>query len=239
MKILLSNDDGYHAEGIQLMKKLLQKYGTVYTVAPSTVKSGASSSLTLKKKMKLIRHDMYNYELDGTPVDCVCFGLNALNVDFDLVVSGCNNGYNLSFDAVYSGTLGACFQAMVQSVKTFAFSTDVGNFAVVEKYGEEVIDYIFQKQLLKNDIILNVNFPSSEDVKGIFLTQQHFRKVSYTYTFEEDNVCSNRQIEDDGNCLNLDTVAVKNGYISITPLKRTSYSDNLLKEMKGMIPNET
>ena len=68
-------------------------------------------------------------------------------VKFDLVVSGCNNGYNLSFDAVYSGTLGACFQAMVQDIPTFAFSTDVNNFDIVKKYGKIIIKDLFAKKL--------------------------------------------------------------------------------------------
>ncbi len=233
MNILLTNDDGFHEYGIKLLKEILQDFGTVYTVAPSIVKSGTSASLTLRKKMKLIKYDQYNYELDGTPVDCVCYGLNALNVKFDLVVSGCNNGYNLSFDAVYSGTLGACFQAMVQDIPTFAFSTDVNNFDIVKKYGKIIIKDLFAKELLSSQYILNINFPNKEfqEIKGYKITKQHFRKVQYEHIEDEQGVISLRTITDDGSDPCLDTVAVKEGFVSITPLQKTSFSIELFKKL--------
>lgn len=237
MNILLTNDDGYNQEGINVLKDLLKNYGNVYVVAPSMAKSGASSSLTLRKKLKYVRHDVYSYELDGTPVDCVCFGLNALGVKFDLVVSGCNNGFNLSFDSVYSGTLGACFQSMVGKIKTFAFSTDIDSFEIVKENGKKVIDFIFDNNLLSNDHLLNINFPIKtwKEIKGIKITKQYFRDVTYEFHLDENEAYSFRNIIGDGDDDDYDTVATKNGYVSITPLQRTSFSDNLYKKMKGEI----
>lgn len=234
MNILLSNDDGYNEEGLLLLKELLKNYGTVYVVAPSVVKSGASASFTLGKRMKLIKYDDFNYALEGTPVDCVSFGLNGLGVKFDLVVSGCNNGFNLSFDAVYSGTIGACFQSLVNRIPTFAFSTQVDNFKIVKKYGKEVIDYIFKNDLLSNNHILNINFPviEYESIKGIKITKQHFRTIEYSYHINEDGVRCLREIIDEGKDDDLDTIAVQEGFVSITPLARSSFSEELYKKIK-------
>ena len=96
MNILLTNDDGFQAPGIEILESILKSYGTVYVVAPQQGKSGASASLTINRWINLKKIDDFHYAVDGNPVDCVIYGLNALNVKFDLVVSGCNNGYNLS-----------------------------------------------------------------------------------------------------------------------------------------------
>ncbi len=235
MNILLTNDDGYNQIGINLLKEILKDYGTVYIVAPKNTKSGASCSITINKPMQYHKYDEFNYELDGTPVDCVCFGINTLNVKFDLVVSGCNNGYNLSFDAVYSGTLGACFEALVYRIKTFAFSTQINNFDIVKKYGKDVIDYIFKNNYLANDHILNINFPTNDykEIKGIKLTKQFFRKVNNNFIFNGNEVIASRNILEDGIDENDDTIAIKNGYVSITPLAKTSFSNDLYNKMKG------
>ncbi|MCI5745425.1 MAG: hypothetical protein MR270_04000 [Erysipelotrichaceae bacterium] len=100
MKILLVNDDGYNASGLVALKEILKNYGEVYVVAPSSGKSGAGCGLTTFNPIKAHKTDDYNYEVDGTPVDCVQFAKAIFPDFFDLVVSGCNRGFNVSNDVL-------------------------------------------------------------------------------------------------------------------------------------------
>ena len=178
--------------------------------------------------------------LAGNPVDCVIFGLNAFPVTFDLVISGCNNGYNLSFDAMYSGTIGACFQALVCQKKTIAFSME-RNFYEQEVANEiqKTMDYVLQHDLLSNQYLLNVNFPNAPFLqsKGILLTKQYLRTFQYEskYNEEKNKVLLERHLQEETNDITYDVAACKNGYTSITPLKMTRFCNGLLKKLQEKI----
>ena len=122
MKFLLTNDDGYNAQGILLLKDKLLKYGEVTIVAPFEHMSAKSASITLGDWLKVDRIDEHTYAVHGTPTDCTSLALAGLNIDCDVVVSGCNNGPNLSYDVLLRGTIGACFGAAVFRKKSIAFS---------------------------------------------------------------------------------------------------------------------
>ena len=124
MNILLTNDDGYNSEGIHILKELLNKYGTVVIVAPKGAMSAKSVSITLEKGIKVEQVDKTTFICEGTPADCVSFGCNALSIKFDLVVSGCNNGFNLSYDTMYSGTVGAALEALTYGIPSIAVSRE-------------------------------------------------------------------------------------------------------------------
>ena len=111
MRILVSNDDGFHAEGIQVLATELRKIAEVIVVAPDRNRSAASSSLTLVEPLRPRHLDNGDYCVNGTPADCVYLALNGfLSGQVDLVVSGINAGCNMGDDTIYSGTLAAALE---------------------------------------------------------------------------------------------------------------------------------
>lgn len=165
--ILLVNDDGYDSKGIHLLKDKLEKYANrVVVLGPKKHMSAKSSSLILHTKKYIKKVDEDVYYCNGTPVECVLLGIKLLDGDIDLVVSGCNDGENVSYDCIYSGTIGATIEGEKNGYKSIAFSAPVGKLDIVEKHFDEVFEYILEKDLLTKDYSLNVNFPFI-DFKGI------------------------------------------------------------------------
>lgn len=222
MIILLTNDDGYNAKGINLLKKLLSPYGRVVVVAPKTVMSAKSVALNLTSPIEVKKEDEDLYIVDSTPADCVAYALSSLDIKFDLVVSGINHGHNISYDTMYSGTIGACLQALTYRVPAIAFSCE-HNFEIVEKYFKDVVSYVKEKELLSDQYLINVNFPLGSEVKGIKETHIYYRKEVTSYKKVDDNMYqAYRKLHDeDCNDINSDVYAINNGFISITKMKRT------------------
>ena len=222
MNILLVNDDGYFAEGINLLYKLLSKKHHVVIVAPKTVMSAKSVSIIVGKEVEVKKLDDHTFVMDATPADCVAFGLSSLDTKFDLVVSGCNHGFNVSYDTMYSGTVGAGLQALTFRVPSIAISAE-NNLELVEKYFDEVFDYVNEHQLISNEYLLNINFPLGNEVKGIELTSIYYRKETTFYSRTSgDNYLALRDIKDH-ECeeKGTDVYAVHHGLVSITKIKRT------------------
>ena len=236
MRILLVNDDGYNQEGIRLVYKHLQKYGDVTILAPLTHYSGASASFTLGRYQEIKKYEDNIYSFDGTPVDCVLFGVaSGLFEPFDLVVSGCNNGCNLSYDVIYSGTLGACSEAILHDLPSIAFSTDFGHFEIVDKYFDEVFDYILKNKLISKDYILNVNFPLKkfDSINGIEIANLFIKKDKYYYVEKDGKYLVDRYEDFSKSPKGSDAYCADHGIVSITPLVANSYSEkyyNILKE---------
>lgn len=218
MNILLTNDDGIHSEKLKITKQILSKFGTVYTVAPSKEMSAKSMSLSIGG-FTFQKIDDYHYSIDGTPVDCVKFGYAGLDVDFDFVVSGTNNGYNLGIDISYSGTVGATLQAQYYQMKSIALSADRrGNIILLEEL-EKTIEYILKNNLLSNQYTLNVNFPREkfEHSKGIKETIIFRQVYEYTPEIIDGKFVPNRKyIRDENLPENSDLKAYIEGYTSIS-----------------------
>lgn len=238
MNILIVNDDGFDRPGIVLLKKLLKKYGTVYMCAPKYPQSGKSAAFTYLDGLSVEKIDEYNYIVDGTPVDCASFALNVLNdIKFDLVISGCNNGHNISYDCFYSGTIGACKEALVHDIPAIAFSTDVGHFEIVEKEFDDVFKYILDNNLISKDYFLNVNFPIKKYASslGIRFTKQYIRKDTFYFEMKNGKYYPDRYEDKEGGDNYSDVYSIRNGLISITPLKMTSFDKNLYLELDKKI----
>ena len=109
MNILLTNDDGFLAPGLLALKDILKKYGDVYVIAPHYHQSGKSVGITFFKNLVIHQIDDRTWTVEGTPADCIIVASMLLKDKIDLIVSGVNNGYNMSYDAMYSGTCGACY----------------------------------------------------------------------------------------------------------------------------------
>lgn len=232
MNILLTNDDGYDSVGIKTLKKALSKYGTVIVVAPDSPRSANSAALTLGAPIKLVKVSDDIYKCSGTPVDCVSIGLCQFNIDFDIVVSGCNNGYNISYDTMYSGTVGAALEALVFHKPAIAVSTYYGSsFEEVTEHFDKVWEYIFKNNLLSDKYLLNVNFPLGE-VKGISLANLYYRNDQNYFIQEKDGYYAYRHMQEDfSDDKNSDCYLYKHNIISVVPLSRTYFSSDLVKKI--------
>ena len=234
MNILLTNDDGFDSEGIKLLKKKLSKYGRVVIFAPDSPRSACSAALTLRKPLYVHQMEPDVFKFSGTPVDCVSFALCNLNIDFDIVVSGCNHGHNISYDTMYSGTIGACLEAMIFRKPAIAFSA-LHNFEIVDEHFDEVWKFIIDKKLISNEYILNINFPE-DDYKGIALGELYYRKDQNYFVKDEnsDGYLAYRYLQTDfSDNKNSDCYQVTHGIISIVPINRTYFSKELYKSLKN------
>jgi 5'-nucleotidase len=232
MNILLVNDDGYLSSNLELLKKELENYGDVYVVAPEVSMSGKSIALTIFSSIKVRKHNDRLYSVDGTPADCVCFGLNSLGIKFDLVCSGINFGHNITYDVMHSGTIGACVESLMYDTPAIAFSSET-NHEENAKYIKNAMDYILKNKLLSLEYFLNVNFPKSGICNGIVFSTLEYRRDNRYFEFDGE-IATPRRTVDDYNLYpkNSDVYLVENDYISITPLMRSLFSKDLYKRVK-------
>src|SRR6476646_9009756 len=169
-RILITNDDGFHAEGIIALEQALADLGEIYVVAPASEQSGASHSLTLGRPLRIRQIDGRHWTVDGTPTDCVTLALNQILHDGDLphiCVSGINHGANLGDDATYSGTVAGALEATILGVPGLAFSlatTRSHDFAESMKISRQITERAIADGLPKQTL-LNINIPPGE-IKG-------------------------------------------------------------------------
>ncbi|WP_375751324.1 5'/3'-nucleotidase SurE [Vibrio sp. HN007] len=175
MKILLSNDDGVHAEGLKALAESLSDIAEIIIVAPDRNRSGASNSLTLENPLRVKQLSNNIYSVQGTPTDCVHLALNELLKDDypDLVLSGINHGANLGDDVLYSGTVAAAMEGHFLGVQSVAFSL-VGNkhFDTAKQVVRNIVEQHIKHPIPTNRLI-NVNIPDVpyEELKGTQITR--------------------------------------------------------------------
>lgn len=161
LKILLSNDDGVHAEGIRTLAAELEDIADITIVAPDRNRSGASNSLTLEHPLRVNEIEPNVYSVQGTPTDCVHFALNELmrNELPDILLTGINHGANLGDDVLYSGTVAAAMEGHFLGVQSIAFSL-VGkqNFSAAAKLAKRLV-YQHRDRPVPTNRLLNVNVP--------------------------------------------------------------------------------
>ena len=163
MKILLANDDGYNAKGLQALYEALYDLGELTVIAPESNHSGASNSLTLNRPLSVTKAHNGFYYVNGTPSDCIHIALTGL-LDFkpDLIVSGINNGANMGDDTLYSGTVAAAMEGHLFGIPALAFSLierDWLNLDTAARVAREIVQQAI-KQPLAPDTLLNVNVPA-------------------------------------------------------------------------------
>jgi len=238
MNILLVNDDGYNADGLLELKPHIEKFGTVYTVAPKFHMSGKSCSINIFEdhgEAGVEKVDDYNYIIDGTPADCVTYGIKYLKLPIDLVVSGCNQGLNYSYYSNYSGTLGACVQALQFNLPAIAFSCVVSHFNHIDLYTEMVMEYILKNNLLSKNYILSVNFPNTAEANCIKLSQLDFNHNIH-YFNNDDHCCYvNEKLDTNFENINGDLKHVASGCISICPLGNSLFNMENYHEVEGKL----
>jgi len=181
--ILVTNDDGISAPGIRKLIQLMQQLGDVVVVAPDGPQSAMSHAITIKYPLvyqEITISDSYKeYSLNGTPVDCVKFGLHRLlDRKPDLIVSGINHGSNASINIIYSGTMGAALEGAMGGIPSIGFSildySHDADFSRSESHILRIAKQVMEKGL-EPGIALNVNFPmvkEGEDYKGVKVCRQ-------------------------------------------------------------------
>ena len=190
MRILVTNDDGLGAKGIELLERIaLTLTSDVTVVAPADEQSGKGRSLTLTAPLRMRRIDDRHFAVAGTPTDAVIMALGEVMKDSppDLVLSGINRGANLAEDVSYSGTVAAAQEAALAGIPAIALSQiyarrgmgDAVTFEAAEGWGARVLDKLIGMDWAPRTLV-NVNFPplSVEEVKGIKVVRQGLRDWS-------------------------------------------------------------
>ena len=227
MRILISNDDGYKAEGIIQLAKSLSEIAEVIVVAPSENKSAASSSLTLGVPLKPIQIDQNVYAIDATPSDCVHLALcGFLKESIDLVVTGINFGANLGDDVIYSGTVAGAIEGRFLGLPSIAISLasfECNHFETAGNIAKLLVAEIAKAPLSYNTII-NVNVPDipMNEIKGIKSTRLGNRHKSEPSIQDLKDpslywIGENGKEADNGE--GTDFYAISNNFVSVTPLQ--------------------
>ena len=227
MRILISNDDGYKADGIIQLAKSLSEIAEVVVVAPSENKSAASSSLTLGKPLKPIQIEKNIYAIDATPSDCVHLALcGFIKESIDLVVTGINFGANLGDDVIYSGTVAGAIEGRFLGLPSIAMSLaswECKHFDTAGDVAKLLVAQIDKAPLAYNTII-NVNVPDvpMSEIKGIKSTRLGNRHKSEPSIQDLKDpslywIGENGKEADNGE--GTDFHAVSNNFVSVTPLQ--------------------
>ena len=162
MRILISNDDGYLAPGINALAEALASIAEIIVVAPDSNRSGASNSLSLDRPLTVNRAANGFYFVNGTPTDCVHIALTGMGDALpDLVVSGINNGQNMGDDTLYSGTVAAATEAYLFGIPAIAFSQVHHGWEHLDAAARVARDVVQRKfDMLPSPFLLNVNIPN-------------------------------------------------------------------------------
>ena len=243
--ILVSNDDGYLAKGINTLINVLSEFGDVVAVAPHTGRSGKGCAITSEipitlKKVK-DENGVQVYSCTGTPVDCVKVAFESvLSRKPDLVVGGINHGDNSAVNAHYSGTMGVVLEGCMKGVPSIAFSLcshDAdANFTPTLPYIRKVVGEVLHRGLPKGSC-LNVNFPDSPSYAGVKVCRQangewlnewgaHTHPNGGTWYWLTGSFACSDSDE------NADKVALENNYVVITPTKIDLTDYALLQDMQ-------
>ncbi|HSH72939.1 MAG TPA: 5'/3'-nucleotidase SurE [Methylophilaceae bacterium] len=229
MRILLSNDDGYFAPGLNILAEHISKIADIVVVAPERNRSGASNSLTLDRPLTVRQASNGFYYVNGTPTDCVHLAVTGLLDQLpDMVISGINDGANMGDDTIYSGTVAAAMEGYLLGVPSFAISMSQHNATHFETAAKVVIELIqhYEKNSLPAPLLLNVNVPDVpyEQIKGKVVTRLGKRHkaepVIKSQTPRGETVywvgaAGNAQDAGEGT----DFYAVANNQVSLTPLQ--------------------
>lgn len=233
MNILVTNDDGVHAEGLMVLKAALDKIGRVFVVAPDRPRSACGHSITLHKPLRaekvVLRDGSVAYSSNGTPSDCVSLGLlGILDEPVDLVVSGINHGPNLGWDLTYSGTVSAAMEGAITGVPSFAISVASHSLQIDYNVAADFaadLAQLLNGHKLPESTLLNVNVPDlpASEIKGVRVTRQGKRR--YSGQLEKRTDPMGRDYYWLGGDLPTDTLeegtdvhAVAEGWASVTPV---------------------
>jgi 5'-nucleotidase len=232
MRILLTNDDGIHAPGLELLEEIARELSDdVWVCAPAEENSGAGHSLTLHLPVRLREHGNQRFSVTGTPTDAVNLALRKIFAERmpDLIISGINNGENLADDITYSGTISAAMEGALAGIPAVALSQamrDGGHgFAAARAWAGKVLAPLLDLQMARRTVI-NVNFPAlpADEVRGIRVARQGFHDYARGSLVEAVDPRGRPYfwfgLDDIEHSLDhgTDLEAVSEGYVAVTPL---------------------
>ena len=236
MKILLTNDDGIHAPGLEVLEEIARAFSDdIWICAPDEEQSGMGHALTLTRPVRLRKHGERRYSVTGTPTDAVTMGLRqVMDGPPDVILSGVNRGANLADDITYSGTVSAAIEGALAGIRSIALSqvtskegaaTD-DTFEAARAWGEKVMGPLLDTPLPKRTLV-NVNFPAlpADQIRGIRAVRQGFHDYSRGTVVEGRDprgfkyywfgLQAIEHTLDHGT----DLEAINEGYVSVTPLQ--------------------
>ncbi|SFQ94477.1 5'/3'-nucleotidase SurE [Poseidonocella sedimentorum] len=260
MRILITNDDGINAPGLQVLDAIAHEIagpgGEVWTVAPAFEQSGVAHCISYTKPTMITEIAPRVFAAEGSPADCVLAGIHDVFDDVapDLVLSGVNRGNNSAENALYSGTLGGAMEGALQGCRAIALSQYYGPdlqgledpFETARKHGAETVRRLLAQDLWTGGsdyrLFYNVNFPpvAAADVKGLRVVAQGYRghgRFGVTATLSPATrrflwIVGGSQQE----CSGPDTDASVNleGYISVTPMRADLTAHDMLDALRGL-----
>ncbi len=243
MQILCTNDDGYLANGLQVLRRAAGDLGRTAVVAPDREQSATSNSLTLHHPLRSRRAGDGAHVVDGTPTDCVILAVNALLDERpDFCFSGVNHGPNLGEDVLYSGTVAAAMEATVLGIPAVALSYTGRDYEAIDGWEGPLRSFLASvvgRESFPPHTLLNVNLPPvpAEEVKGVRVTTLGQRRYSDSLTRAEDPSGREYFWIGGGNPSwvgdeNSDFRAIHEGFISVTPLKLDLTNYSLIEEIR-------
>lgn len=244
MNILVSNDDGILARGLSLLAEVCRTVATVTVVAPDREQSGTSHSLTLTRPLRPLRRPDGSFQVDGTPTDCVLLALGALLEQRpDFVFSGINHGPNMGEDVMYSGTVAAAMEGLSLGIPGVAISFSGSALDLMESqrpWLERLVGSVVGVREFPKETLLNINLPPlpGDQIRGIRVTTLGSRVFSESLMNTKDPWgrrmywIGGGQISWSGR-EDSDFIAVRDGYISVTPLHVDLTNYGLLEVVRG------
>ena len=246
-RILVSNDDGYLAKGLNSLVDVLSEFGDVVVFAPHKGRSGKGCAITSEVPVKVTpiadgrEPSVKIYSCTGTPCDCVKAALDGAG-HFDLVVGGINHGDNSAVNAHYSGTMGVALEGCMKGIPSIAFSLcshdSDADFTPTYDVIRKIVAMVLEKGLPKGSC-LNVNFPDSPSYAGVKICRQAIGRWVNEWELVDDPrgrkekwiFLSGEFVVDDTDP-DADRVALDNNYVTITPIRIDMTDYKLLEEMK-------
>lgn len=240
MRILITNDDSVSAEQLVPFIRWARKLGEVTAVVPKFEQSGKSQSIQFTEPFQVqqvvLADDITVYTVDSSPADCVRFAVLGLKIPFDLVLSGVNRGLNVARSIMYSGTDAGIFEAANQGIPAVALSVVFAGYEDATKYLDKIWAYFQENDLFSKHSLYNVNIP--REASGILITRQGVSRYvdSFPPLGNDMYETSLRSVCDPDMPVCYDVAAVRQGYISITPLTLERTDMAVYEQLKGLNP---
>lgn len=247
VRILISNDDGVHGEGLRVLERIARTFSEdVWVVAPDSERSAAGHSLTINRPLRVKKLGDKRFTIDGTPTDCVLIALNKI-VGRDrptLLLSGVNHGSNIGEDMTYSGTIAAAMEGTLLGVPSIALSLHYekggpDHWDTPLEWGPDIIRRIAASPWPDNALV-NVNFPAraARDVNGIHVVRHGKRKIGDDLVERVDPrgkpyIWVGAQYGDVDTTPDTDVHVVFNGGISVTPLRLDLTHQPMMETLRG------
>lgn len=239
MRILVTNDDSITSEVLLPLAKWAKQFGEVTVVVPKYEQSGKSHCIEIHKAFEVKQvpfddPDIKAYTVDSSPADCIRYAMEGMKLEFDFIISGINRGLNLGIDQLYSGTVGAVFEAACFDIPAVALSTEPGGFEEAMEALEEVKEFFIKHDLMKKNSLYNVNIPKNH--KGIRITRMGGRYYADDFLPQENDMYlpTCKSVWKDSGDYSIDTNAALTGYISILPLTLNRTNMDVFEELKEL-----